>query len=101
MGSCACLQKIFLAQGSNPGLLNPRQRLYSLSHQWGVVPTLIGLPLTHIPVLYSIHTYLETMCCITGNILNAVNRVANMRKPLSSSELTSQLETDDKFFNAP
>ena len=85
-------QGIFLTQGSNPNLLHPRQRLYSLSPQWGVVPTLIGLPLTHTPVFYSIHTYLETMCCVSGSILNAINRVANMKKPLSSSELTSQLE---------
>ena len=33
MGSHFLLQKLFLTQGSNPGLLHYRQILYHLSHQ--------------------------------------------------------------------
>ena len=33
VGSCSLLQRIFLTQGSNPGLLCCKQILYQLSHQ--------------------------------------------------------------------
>ena len=33
MGSLSLLQRIFLTQGSNPGLLHCRQIIYQLSHQ--------------------------------------------------------------------
>ena len=33
VGSCSLLQRIFLTQGSNPGLLHCRQIIYRLSHQ--------------------------------------------------------------------
>ena len=42
---CHCLlQRIFLTQGSNPGLPHCRQMLYHLSHQGG--PYKLNLPLT-------------------------------------------------------
>ena len=43
VGSLSLLQKIFLTQGSNPGLLHFRQILYQLSHK--------GSPLSYLALL--------------------------------------------------
>ena len=41
VGCCFILQRIFLTQGSNPGLLHSRQILYHLSHQGSPLEYLI------------------------------------------------------------
>ena len=44
VGSHSLLQRIFLTQGSNLGLLHCRQILYCLSHQGNQLQTITGLP---------------------------------------------------------
>ena len=50
------LQGIFLTQGSNPGLLHPRQRLLPLSHQGSIekIWTNIGQPIIVLTSNYSL-----------------------------------------------
>ena len=48
VGSHSLLQRIFLSQGSNPGLLYCRQILYCLSHQGALVYVYVYLSLLYI-----------------------------------------------------